>query len=259
MCCRNGRREVNHPMTDRQTTEPGLVRRLLQRLPRFEAVPVLLMLVVACGLWAFVGLAEEVMEGETHGFDSRIILAMRHAGDPAQPIGPYWLPAFARDVTSFGSSFGLIFIAAAVIGWLLMSRKPHAALLLTAALAGATALANIMKYAFGRPRPELVAHQAQVFTSSFPSSHALVSTTVYLTLGVIAMRYAPTRRLKIYVMSVAILLAVLIGLSRVYLGVHWPTDVLAGWALGAVFASLIWLVALWLQRRGAVERGDDPH
>ncbi len=223
------------------------------RLPAVEVVPLLLMMVVAGGVWAFIALAEEVTEGDTHGFDTALILALRQPGDHAQPIGPFWMPAMARDITSFGSVFAISFIVLVVAGWLVLAKKGRAAVLLLAAAGGGTLLVSLLKASFERPRPDLVAHGAQVFTSSFPSSHALVSTTVYLTLGVIVMRYSDRLALKSYALIVPLVLAVLIGLSRVYLGVHWPTDVLAGWALGAAWACFIWLVALWLQGAGEIE------
>ncbi|QKP78668.1 phosphatase PAP2 family protein [Methyloligella sp. GL2] len=193
------------------------------------------------------------MEKDVFDFDSWLILALREPGDTAQAIGPVWLPAMMRDITSFGSTFALIFISLTVVGWLLLSRRPHGAILLAVALIGGTVLANGLKLFFDRPRPDLVAHGTDVFTASFPSSHAMLATTVYLTLGVMVMRFTPALHLKIYAISVALLLSVLIGMSRVYLGVHWPTDVIAGWAVGAAWASLTWLVAIWLQRRGEVE------
>lgn len=81
----------------------------------------------------------------------------------------------------------------------------------------------------------------------------MLSAVVYLTLGGILSRVERPRPIKIYVLSVAVILTLLIGVSRVYLGVHWPTDVLAGWCAGATWAVLCWRVALALQRRGEIE------
>ncbi|ODA68085.1 phosphatidylglycerophosphatase B [Methyloligella halotolerans] len=228
--------------------------RLYRKAPGIEAIPVLLIGTMAASVWVFFEIADEVVEGESRAFDEWVMLSLRSPGDTANPLGPAWLEETARDVTAFGSTFALIFISLVVFFWLLMSKRPHAALLLSIALVGGTILNNALKFIFDRPRPDLVAHGTEVFTLSFPSSHAMLSATVYLTLGVIVMRYSSALRLKVYAISVALLLALMVGISRIYLGVHWPTDVIAGWAVGAAWASACWLFILWLQRRGQVEK-----
>ena len=115
-------------------------------------------------------------------------------------------------------------------------------------------LVDVLKQIFERGRPDLVPHAVQVFSASFPSGHATLSAVTYLTLGALVARLAPHRLAKAYVLGVAIVLTLLVGTSRVYLGVHWPTDVLAGWCVGAAWAIACWLVAVWLQRRGKVEK-----
>jgi undecaprenyl-diphosphatase len=98
-----------------------------------------------------------------------------------------------------------------------------------------------------------------VYSASFPSGHSMMAAIVYLTLGAMLLRTQADRRVKAYCLAVAVLLTLLVGTSRVYLGVHWPTDVLAGWALGAAWAMMCWLIMLWLQDRGAVEKSaSDP-
>ncbi len=136
-----------------------------------------------------------------------------------------------------------------------MTRKGHAALFVLASVAGGALISQTMKLAYARPRPDLVPHGAEVFTASFPSGHSMMSAVVYLTLGALLARTQTDRAVKAYILAVAVLLTVLVGVSRVYLGVHWPTDVLAGWALGGVWALICLLVMLWLQTRGQVEDG----
>jgi undecaprenyl-diphosphatase len=213
----------------------------------------------AAALWGFVELAGEVHEGETHAFDERILLALRNATDRSDPLGPGWIEELMRDVTGLGSTGVLTFVTLAAAGFLALDRKSHAALFVVAAVGGGMLLSTLLKMGFDRPRPDLVPHGALVYTASFPSGHATLSAVVYLTLGALLARVQPRFVLKLYLLGLAILLTVTVGVSRVYLGVHWPTDVLAGWAVGAAWALLCWAAALWLQRRGQVEPADpDP-
>lgn len=222
------------------------------RLGRHE-LTLLIGVAVAAGLiLSFALLAGEVMEGETAAFDRAILLALRVAGDPATPLGPLWLQNAARDVTALGSITVLSLITAVTLGFLLLQGKRGAAALMLLSVGGGMTLSSLLKNEIGRARPDLVPHGDIVFTASFPSGHSLLSAVVFLTLGAMLARFVEGR-LKAYVLVVAIALTLLIGGSRVYLGVHWPTDVLAGWCLGGAWASLFWMIALWLQRRGAVE------
>jgi undecaprenyl-diphosphatase len=223
----------------------------------FSVLATLALAVVA--VWGFVELAGEVLEGETHAFDERLLLALRSASDPSDPLGPGWLEELMRDVTGLGSTVVLTFITLSVAGLLALEGKRHAALFVIAAVGGGMLLSTLLKLGFDRPRPELVPHGALVYTASFPSGHATVSAVVYLTLGALLARVQQRLVLKLYLLGLAILLTVAVGISRIYLGVHWPSDVLADWAIGAAWALLCWAAALWLQRRGQVESpGPDP-
>ncbi|MDX8432317.1 phosphatase PAP2 family protein [Mesorhizobium abyssinicae] len=215
--------------------------------------PVLLAgLVVAFGLWGFVELMEAAHATTPHGFDTEILLAFRQAGQPDHPIGPLWLQGAMRDITSLGSTSVLVLITAAVIVYLLLIRRPGSALLIFVAVAGGQVLSSLLKAGIDRPRPELVSHLVDETSLSFPSGHAMLSAVTYLTLGSLAARFLPDRTTKIFVLCLAVLITVLVGTSRVYLGVHWPSDVLGGWCAGFAWAMLCWLVARFLQRRHAV-------
>jgi undecaprenyl-diphosphatase len=139
------------------------------------------------------------------------------------------------------------------VGHLLLARKPRAAAFVGASVTGALLLSLGLKHLFHRPRPDLVPHLSYVVSSSFPSGHSMLSAAVYLTLGALLARLQANFVLKAYVLLWALFLAFLIGVSRVYVGVHWPSDVLGGWAAGATWAALCWLLARRLQRRGEVE------
>ncbi|GEP08881.1 phosphatase PAP2 family protein [Methylobacterium gnaphalii] len=230
-----------------QSTQGGIMARIGKRE---IGLPVTLFCVAALVL-GFGLLAGEVMEGDTMGFDTRVARFFRPHGATG-PIGPDWLHEMARDVTSLGSMFVLCFLIAAVAGYLLLVRKRGAAALVVGSILGGTVISFGLKLLFNRPRPEIPGG-IQVFTASFPSSHAMLSAVTYLTLGALMTRVAVGARLKAYFMGLAVFLTVLVGTSRVYVGVHYATDVLAGWCVGSAWAVLCWVAALRLQRRGKVE------
>ncbi len=213
------------------------------------------LLLIVASVWVFVELADEVGEGELQTLDERIILAMRVPGDPADPIGPEWFEEAVRDVTALGGTAVVALVTLAVAGFLVIRRRWSALWLVLAATFGAALLSLTLKEVFDRPRPDLVAHGAEVMTASFPSGHSMVSAAVYLTLGALLARLTGPAPVKLYLLGVACGFTGLIGLSRVYLGVHYPSDVLAGWAGGLAWAGLCGTVAWWLQRRGKL-RGE---
>ena len=218
------------------------------RLPIRRPEPLLLgmALLAAIGLWLFIAVAEEVSEGETGALDRAILLAMRDPANLQQAVGPAWLDQAARDITALGSTSVLSLLVLLVVLFLwLLGRRGMALYVLVSTSVGA-GLSFLLKALFQRPRPDLFPHGDTVLTTSFPSGHAMISTLVYLTLGVLLARLLTERRLEIFVVSSAMLVALLVGLSRVYLGVHWPTDVLAGWAGGASWALLCWTLAMWV-------------
>ena len=227
-------------------------------LARQEAGVLAAMFAVAAGLFAFAELADAVVEGETRAFDEFLLLSLRNAADPSDPLGPRWLEEMMRDFTALGGVGVLTAVTLAVIGYLFLAGKRHAAATVAVSVVGGLLLSQALKWGFARPRPDLVPHGQTVYTQSFPSGHAMLSAVAYLTLGALLARTQPRRRVKLYFLAVAAVLTVVVGASRVYLGVHWPTDVLAGWAVGAGWAFLCWLVMLWLQRRGQVEAEDAP-
>ncbi|KAA2235152.1 phosphatase PAP2 family protein [Salinarimonas soli] len=208
----------------------------------------------AAAMLLFLTLVDAVTDARAIPFDRAIILALRNPADLSDPIGPLWFEEVARDITALGGFTILTLITLATVGFLAMSRMTHAAVLVAVAVGGGTVLSTILKSAFDRPRPDLVPHATEVFTASFPSGHAMMSAVTYLTLGALIARLDPNRRVKAFVLALAVVITLLVGASRVYLGVHWPSDVLAGWCVGSIWATLCWLVARRLQRAGQVER-----
>lgn len=225
----------------------------LARLGAHEIGAIAAMFAGALFLLLFGLVADEVVEGDTERLDRAVLLAFRTPGNPADLIGPPWFEEIIRDVTALGSYAFIIIILAAAIGYLLLIRKFALALVLLAAEVGGMVTSSLLKAGFDRQRPELE-HTARVFTSSFPSAHATLSAVTFLTLGALLTRANADRRVKIYFLGVAVALTILVGTSRVYLGVHYPSDVLAGWCIGSAWAIFCWAGALWLQRRGNVER-----
>jgi undecaprenyl-diphosphatase len=189
---------------------------------------------LAAASFTFFKLLSEMREGETHSADQAILLALREPNDPSNPIGPEWLESIFRDLTSLGSPVVLGLITIAAICYLWIDGKRAVGLFVAIAIAGGAILSLLLKLGFARPRPELVSHLVNVNSFSFPSAHATMATITYLTLGV--------------------LLASVQCRRRIFLGVHWPTDVIAGWCIGTAWALGCWLLATWLQYRGTLER-----
>ena len=227
---------------------PTLWRRLVQR-GRREVVVLAILFAVALSALAFLNLAGEVREGETQAFDESIILALRTADDLHNPIGPPWIEQSAVEITALASTPVVILMVIAVFGFLVMDGRPRLAALVVVSVGGGMLVATLLKLGFDRPRPDLVPHIVETYTSSFPSGHATAAAVAYLTLGGILSWSQRRRRMKIYILTVAILITLMIGATRVYLGVHWPTDVLAGWTLGAGWALAWSAIAIVVSRK----------
>jgi len=221
--------------------------RALRRLERHELTWLAVGFGVCLFLLLFALLASEVAEGNTQALDVKVVRSFRSAADPARPIGPEWLELSVVDVTSLGSFTVLAIVTLAVTGLLVLQSRYRTALFVAATVASGDLANFVLKRLFNRPRPSIVPH-LRMMTPSFPSGHAMESAIVYLTLGAVLMRVAERRSTKIYCLSVAVLLTVLVGISRVYLGVHYPTDVIAGWTVGFLWAGLCWLVAERFER-----------
>jgi undecaprenyl-diphosphatase len=200
----------------------------------------------AAAAWVFIELLDEVSEGETRSVDEALLLGLRAPGDPTDPLGPPWFEEAMRDITSLGSVSALVIAVLAVVGFLALAKAWRPAIFTLAACGGGLAVSSLLKYAVDRPRPDLVPHGNLIHTSSFPSGHSMLSAVVYLTLAALVARLIDRKRLKGYALAVAVLVTLLVGVSRIYLGVHWPSDVLAGWSAGAAWALGCWLIARWI-------------
>lgn len=186
------------------------IRRRFGRLAGTEPVVLLVVALVATSLLTFVGLANQVVDGDTRAFDRWMMYAMRSPNELAQPIGPSWLNEAARDATSLGGTPWLVFFTAVVAVYLWLAGKAHMMLFALSAAVSGAAVSMSLKSLFSRPRPDLVPHLTDVYTSSFPSGHSMLSAVVYLTLGSLVAAVVPSRTLKVYVLSIAIFLTAIV-------------------------------------------------
>jgi undecaprenyl-diphosphatase len=189
-------------------------------------------------LWGFLDLAEDVPEGQFEKWDEQVLRAFRRADDLGHARGPAWLGDAMRDISALGSPVVLALVIASVMGYLWLSKNRTLSLMVAGSVAGGTVLTAILKSIEGRPRPEIVPHLANVSSSSFPSGHSMLSAVIFLTLGMLLARTEVSAVLRLYLIGLAIVFSFLIGISRVYLGVHYPTDVLAGWSAGVAWTLL---------------------
>ncbi len=208
---------------------------------------------LALGLLAivFLKIGEEVSEGATARLDRAILLAFRNS--PSDPIGSQAVEAAVINLSALGSAAVMILIVIIASLYFALSGSPRYALLLSGCATGTFIGMWLLKSFYERPRPSVVTHLTQNNDLSFPSGHSMISAAVYLTLSVVIARALPTRRLRVFAVLTGVVLTMVIGLSRIYLGVHYPTDVLAGWTAGAAWALFCGLVLRTIVRRGGRE------
>lgn len=210
-------------------------------------------------VWIFTTIADKVAEGDTRQFDEWVLSALRQESNPEVLKGPRWLKWGAEDITALGSPTVLGLTVLAVTGYLFLHGLYRNGLFIFTASVGGWLLNWTLKQVFARTRPSIVPHLREVVSSSFPSGHALTSAAVYLTLGALLMRIAEGRLAKYYCIATAMFVTFLVGSSRVLLGVHYPTDVLAGWVIGMSWALFCWIVERLLERRAGLRREKQEH
>ena len=221
--------------------------RRAMRIARTEIAALSALLIIALGVMTFVEVADDMTEADGQQFDLQVLHWLQPVA--GEPRGPWWLHEAAADLTSLGGISVLTLFAVIAFSFLLIQRKRLSALLLVVGLIGGVALSEGLKALFERERPPIAYQAVETLNASFPSGHALLSTVFYLTLGVMLTRAFPQKRFKAFVLGSAITIALLIGLTRIYLGAHWASDVIAGWCAGAAWAMALWLVAYAVERR----------
>lgn len=206
--------------------------------------------VFCLGIWIFEEMSDYAVPGNTLELDAKILRVMRDPNDPSRGMGPAWLPPVAIFITNLGSTTMLTALPVLATAYLFWRRQRRAAAYVACASLGGLVLILLLKHLFGRPRPDVVPHLVQVTSTSFPSGHSMMSAVIYLSLAVLLFEAAGRRRMKAFLIPLALALSGLIGLSRVYLGVHYPTDVVGGWAAGTAWALLCWGTAHFMRERG---------
>jgi undecaprenyl-diphosphatase len=217
----------------------------------------LVFLILAPALVAFGHIASEVVEGDTLALDRWLLLHLRQADDPSLPIGPEWLLVAMVDFTALGGGPVLTMVTIFAAGYLVARRKIALAVFVASAITAGAILNMLLKFGFVRDRPDAVPHLVEVSSASFPSGHAMNAAMVYLTLAALVVSAERSWRVRMLLMAAAIVLTLIVGFSRMYLGVHWPTDVVAGWSVGAAWAVACALVAQILQRRRSIEGAEE--
>lgn len=204
--------------------------------------PTLVVLATAVGLSVLLLalFAAIALDGGTRSFDEWLLRGLRETGNPAVPIGPAWFQELVRDVSALGSTGILTLVVMVVAGYLLVIGARQSAVFLVVAVSVGTLINRLLKLAIARPRPDVVPHATYVSNESFPSGHAANSAIVYLVLGMMLAGLVTSRAGKIYVIGVCVFVTTIVGLSRIYLGVHWPSDVIAGWMVGTIWALICW-------------------
>jgi undecaprenyl-diphosphatase len=231
------------------------MKRALDFLRRYDLVLLLSGLLVVLALWGFLELADEMQEIEEHHFDHWIMQVLRDPDNPARLRGPPWLAQVARDITGLGGLTVLTLVTSVVAGFLLLQRNFFLFGFTILVATGGHLLNRALKSFYGRERPDIV-HLVDVATLSFPSGHAMLSAVIYLSLAVLLASVQSRARYRIYTIATGMVLTFLVGISRIFLGVHYPTDVLAGWAAGLAWASLCWFFIRFLQIRSGPIKDD---
>ena len=210
---------------------------MTQLLPRTHAPAVLKGMALGAIALALIMLAGLAVDRWPFAWDRAVIVAVRDWG------GPGWLKHAAIDITALGGGTVLTIVVVSAAGFLIVQKHVATAFGTVVAVISGAMIVNFAKFEIARPRPALVEHYVVVTNMSFPSGHAANSAITYLTLAAVAGQIASGRAVRTYMLGVAVLLVGAVGTSRVILGVHWPSDVLAGWCFGTLWA-LGWWIAM---------------
>ncbi len=238
--CHSQSNKKRFSMCSAQASIGSKFRSFWSAIDRSGFQPVIALLFVS-SVFLFAQVLTEVRAGDIGASDRAILLAFRLVDDSSVPIGPPWLIQSAKDISALGGTTVISLLTAAAVGFLALHRQWRNVITLVSAVGGAAIVSNVMKVSLLRERPALALHLTDVWSFSFPSGHAMMAAATYLTFGMMLAHTQETKRARIYVVSLAVAMTVLIGVTRIYLGVHWPSDVVGGWFAGAAWALLFWI------------------
>lgn len=213
---------------------------LWSKIDRFGLQPIIAFFSVSMAL-LFIWIANGVGDGDFVAFDRAILLAFRDPADSAKPLGPAWVTQSVIDISALGGMTLTTLLTLAAAGFLILRRRWRQIAVLLIVITGSAALSSFLKLWFHRERPAVALHLVDVWSASFPSGHAITAATLYLTLGAMLAETQPSRPVRIYILSFAVALTTMIGFTRVYLGVHWPSDIIGGWCAGAACAMAFFI------------------
>lgn len=197
--------------------------------------------VAAIATWAFGEFAETVMAGQTQAFDDSVLRWM----------GAHHTSAFDSamlEITSLGTGIVVMMIVGVAALFLALTRHRYSAALLLAATGGGGLLNLVLKHYFERPRPHIFTWGTHVVSSSFPSGHAMSAAVVYSTVAYLAARLQTRTWERALTLLSAVLVIIAISISRVYLGVHYPSDVAAGVIIGIGWSAFCMATLEGIQR-----------
>ncbi len=241
------------PILDRAAQHVPKLRKLLRK----EFLILFGSLILLLFVWGGLELRDLFMVDRAQKFDEWLLLSLRDADNPQYLFGPHWVDEAVRDITALGGPAVLTFMIFVVTIYLLLQQKYRSAFLVLVVTVGGLLLSLLLKEFFLRDRPDIVPALMVETSPSFPSGHSMLSAVVYLTLGSLLTRLETNPRIRTYIISIAIFTAMLIGLTRIMLGVHYPTDVLVGWIVGFFWATLCWFFMMVLQEQHVVEEAND--
>lgn len=224
-------------------------KKFRELFPFLEPIVLIGFLLLGFLCFSFVGIVDDVLEGDTHKIDTALLMLLRDGDNPQNALGAPWVAEAVRDVSGLGGIYILAFVVFGAAIYLALIRRGGEALYLLVTIGLGTVLANALKFGFARPRPDLVPHGSHTFTASFPSGHSMMSALVYLSVGMMLAKAQKSLPPRAFFLAISVFLTIVIGISRVYLGVHWPSDVLAGWLAGGACAISFWLVEWVWQRK----------
>lgn len=201
---------------------------------------IIFLIIVSTSL--FLILTNLIRSGILQRYDNAILYFLRKPEDISTPIWPIWVTEMLRDITSLGSGTILSILVIAIAIYLILKKEYKILFLVLLVSLGGFLVDILLKYSFSRERPSLNLHLTYVSSQSFPSGHSMMSAAIYLSLAAIIAKTQKDFKIRIYLIAVAALLTFLIGTSRIYLGVHYPSDVLAGWLAGYTWAAICWVL-----------------